>query len=413
MEYIIQKKASVLKSSPFDSVFLDTVFLICVLLCLGDLFNIAVLKYVDDIIGLLGLFFVFVYLIKGKFQKEIIPLFCVFLTGLVSALLSNIPRNPILFFADFFFIYKFAFIFLLVYDFTKKRKRFSEIIIRKYSLFSLLLIVVMFPICLIQRVNGAGRALFFSGYAGTVGLYSFLFFVIHSFSIKSKGMRNKKSFLYIVGAFLDVGTCLLSGSTTAEFFIGLFCLLYLFLKYKKRRFLLLIITVICLCAFVLVFKDKITGYFFNPDAPRGALYTYSFLFLKQYFPFGVGFSFFGGKIAADYYSPVYVLLGWKDTYILGENSVFLLDTYFPTIIGETGFVGILLFIYLITNLFKLISKKTATGIISFFLFSCLLLTAIPFNFINSGIGASFIFITIFFANFKGKENENVRHCFNL
>jgi O-antigen ligase len=168
-----------------------------------------------------------------------------------------------------------------------------------------------------------------------------------------------------------------------------------------------------LLAFILfgfLSKNKIENYFLNSLAPRSLLYQYALLFLRKRFPFGLGFSFFGGKIASDFYSPIYESLGWKNTYILGENSPFLLDAYFPTIIGETGFIGIVLFICLVVRMIKLIWKPDNKEInfFSILLFVCLVLSAIPFNFINSGIGTSFIIICLCFRNLKTSKIRNSR-----
>lgn len=65
------------------------------------------------------------------------------------------------------------------------------------------------------------------------------------------------------------------------------------------------------------------------------------------FPLGVGFGRFGSYPAALYYSPEYVSRGyqniWGLTPVGGSNSEFLMDTYWPILFGETGWLGAVAF----------------------------------------------------------------------
>lgn len=399
MEKLVFKQSYGIEKKSINGLALNFLVLLSSLICIGDLFNISNLSYIDDIIGFAGLLFLLTCVLKGKFLKETFTLIVIFCIGFISALITDHSRNSLLVIGDFFFVYKFVFTFFLIYEISKN-KWISIQFVKKYSLFSLILIFIMFPVCLVQKMFGLERASFFSYYPGTIGFYSFLFFVIHFFILTNKHINKKYLFIFAFAAIFDIVTCFLSKSTTAEFFIIFFCLFYLFSKYKKSRIIICAIIAICISLFAFVFKDKIIGYFFNSDAPRNQLYYYSFYFFKQRFPFGLGFSFFGGKIAANYYSPIYDLLGWRETYILGENSGFLLDTYYTAIIGETGFAGSILFIYIIFRMFRLIKKRKANGCYYFsgFILFCLFLTGVPFNFINSGIGISYIFVLLFLSN---------------
>ena len=85
---------------------------------------------------------------------------------------------------------------------------------------------------------------------------------------------------------------------------------------------------------------------------RTALTAKSFVIANDYFPWGSGIGTFASAPAAERYSPLYYKY---DLYTVrglepfaGEGSVttFLLDTYWPHIIAEFGYIGTLLFLAL-------------------------------------------------------------------
>lgn len=87
-------------------------------------------------------------------------------------------------------------------------------------------------------------------------------------------------------------------------------------------------------------------YFGNvEETARTLLYRDSFLLAAAAFPLGVGFGRFGSFLASQQYSPEYIALGYPSIYRMGigENSGFLSDTFWPAILGESGFLGLIAF----------------------------------------------------------------------
>ncbi|MCM3033901.1 hypothetical protein [Niallia sp. MER 6] len=112
------------------------------------------------------------------------------------------------------------------------------------------------------------------------------------------------------------------------------------------------------------------------ESARNAFYQVSFMIGKNDFPFGEGFGRFGGQVARENYSPVYYQYGMDKIYGLWpSNPMFGTDTYWPYILGETGFIGTFtLFIFYITVIIKLLkSFNSIDGVTikSFVLFSSL------------------------------------------
>lgn len=80
-------------------------------------------------------------------------------------------------------------------------------------------------------------------------------------------------------------------------------------------------------------------------------------------PFGAGFGRYASWVAALRYSPEYVARGfdhiWGLTPLERGSSNFLLDTFWPAVIGETGWLGLLAFIGLVLSIIRMFYKLSA------------------------------------------------------
>ena len=64
------------------------------------------------------------------------------------------------------------------------------------------------------------------------------------------------------------------------------------------------------------------------------------------FPLGVGFGRYGSAVAFSVYSPLYVELGYQRIYGMGEgkHGGFLTDTFWPSVLAETGVLGMVCYV---------------------------------------------------------------------
>ncbi|QNF27384.1 MULTISPECIES: O-antigen ligase family protein [Metabacillus] len=120
-----------------------------------------------------------------------------------------------------------------------------------------------------------------------------------------------------------------------------------------------------------------TLYFTQTDtiSARYALSHTSLEILRDYFPIGVGFGKFASWFARINYSEFYYKYGINDVYGLDpQNPFFGTDTFWPAVIGETGFLGFVVYCVLLIYIFKRlysIYKKNKDN--HFCLFSILIL----------------------------------------
>ncbi len=100
----------------------------------------------------------------------------------------------------------------------------------------------------------------------------------------------------------------------------------------------------------LLIDDKVHTYLRGPrleNVARNVLYSTGFRIAKDFFPFGSGLGTFGGWIAAIYYSPLYSRYGISSVYGLEKDGHFLTDTFWPYITGQFGFIGILMYVWIL------------------------------------------------------------------
>lgn len=152
---------------------------------------------------------------------------------------------------------------------------------------------------------------------------------------------------------------------------------------------------------------QITSYLLDDKAPRALLIRYGVETANSFFPFGSGFATYGSSEAAKHYSKLYTLYGWANKWSMGkQNGDALNDNYLATIVGEVGYVGLIIFMSLFINVFKQINEikcdvKSKAMLLSVFIdmLVCFIATGIT----KSSIGMmSFIVIGYFCGMTKGE-----------
>jgi hypothetical protein len=98
----------------------------------------------------------------------------------------------------------------------------------------------------------------------------------------------------------------------------------------------------------LVVRDLYNQYFNGSDeVARIVMYEGAAQIAVRDFPFGAGLGRFGSYLAGVRYSPEYVNLGFPTIYGLGtgKNALYLTDTFWPALVGESGVLGSLAYTF--------------------------------------------------------------------
>lgn len=123
---------------------------------------------------------------------------------------------------------------------------------------------------------------------------------------------------------------------------------------KKKRFSwwnYAVIIAVALC----VSWGQLIEYFGDTTTARSALTATSFEIAGDCFPIGTGFGSFGSYMSRVFYSPVYYEYGLSSIYglmnISGADS-FVSDTFWPMVIGQTGYAGLLCYIGALVMIYR-------------------------------------------------------------
>ncbi|MGY2066405.1 O-antigen ligase family protein [Blastococcus sp. SYSU DS0619] len=99
-------------------------------------------------------------------------------------------------------------------------------------------------------------------------------------------------------------------------------------------------------------------------AARTLMTRDSFFVALDYFPLGAGFGRFGSDTASEFYSPLYLERGYQNVWGLSErtgNALFLTDTMWPAILGESGLIGLLVYVVALVAVFRRLRRLSTDG----------------------------------------------------
>ena len=141
---------------------------------------------------------------------------------------------------------------------------------------------------------------------------------------------------------------LFTGRSKAIAFICVYIILFYFMKLIKKfklKYFILLIPIMVYIALPRIISEIFNG-------ARGYLYTAGYKIAKDYFPLGTGFGTFGSYMSREFYSPLYYEYGLSSVWGLSPSMPsYIADTYWAMIMGETGFIGVVLLILVLYFIF--------------------------------------------------------------
>lgn len=136
------------------------------------------------------------------------------------------------------------------------------------------------------------------------------------------------------------------------------CLLLL-LTFGKSNRLSVVHIALGLVAVALIGMDQYINYYQSAGYARGELARQAIAVANDYFPLGTGFATYGSAVTAqiDNYSPLYYAYGLSTVWGLAPGAAsFLSDTFWPTVLAQFGYFGLVAFAALLIALFVMCYK---------------------------------------------------------
>ncbi|MFK5889559.1 MAG: hypothetical protein QM486_02375 [Flavobacteriaceae bacterium] len=188
--------------------------------------------------------------------------------------------------------------------------------------------------------------------------YGFAFAFIF-LSLLPKYYKNNKSFLFLI---LILGMLSMRIKYFGFVFMGVLFLFYGKKLYKIPKIYLFAI-IGCIGLIIMgVFRDQIQMYFsFNSIKTgwsRAVILYYSFTIGNDFFPLGTGFGTYASYYSGLHYSWVYDLYGLNNIWGMSRHYWgFLADQYWPMVLGQFGYFGLISMLLIIYNYFNLFIKQ--------------------------------------------------------
>lgn len=390
------------------------IFFILLDLVLNWGMGISVLGYTDEIIGLLfGFYCVFLYAnnLLEKGDKAIIRLlFLCIILGLTSNIFSGLINKKVPILLDAFWLCK----MFTCYIGTKNlmTKKSAETVLELMLPIAKFVLVVG-AICGFINIwynlgmdtgevrYGLRSFNFIFGNPGRYGIICGCCLVVIIY--KCDGILAR-----VIYSILAMWNIFLTTKGTAYIFIMCYLLLlFLWVRNKKINFIQILIIVVLGC---ILSSYQIKTYILDKDTARSVLLFYGFVTANRYFPLGSGFATYGSDLAAKYYSKLYVQYGFDNVYGLSRTfGGFLNDVYLGGIVGELGYIGLIMFLAILVIIFVQVNnihldKSVKAATMS--LYVTILVSGIATGIFKSSIGI-LVFILLGIMTVLGKENEEL------
>lgn len=332
------------------------------LVCFYDLFALVFhFTLIDEIIAVLfmlyaGLIKIMVPIKLSKLDKKIFLSTCfLLLVGIISSFQENQPFRIMamdaIIFIKFFIIYFSVRIILLYKQFNYKvTKNILRVLVIIFSIIAIMTLYdrsfAWFPTFDHKYFNIGSEQLFFGHPSRFAFINEMLLLLLLPF-------LKKNNYFFIFFILISI-VGLLSLRTKYIIFILVFFLAILFLKTIKNLSFSKILPVVLLLviSIPIIFHNEIVSQLTiredGTEGVRGLLFVSGIDIAINNFPFGAGFGSFGSFASTVNYSPLYYIYHFNIIPgCMPDKPSFLADNFYAMLLGEFGFVGLALFLYVL------------------------------------------------------------------
>lgn len=383
---------------------------------------ISIVRYIDEIVAVGCLLFIFVVVLRGRMEKSQIymalPMVLVLFIGLIGNFYAGAQTAALPIVTDVGNTFK-VFVTYIGSSLLLRTINDKSRIIRWLAFWVRGLVLVMFVCMVLHEAGiytmgedvryGLKSFMFLCNGAGNLSMTFYGIVLVLTLDLKINP-KKKTSRLIMICLALVIWVSTLR--TRAMMYSLMYVVLLWLLAARNKKLELNWKTLLLVVIFLLVFSlDQIEVYFGSDSTPRAKLLQYGFHTMARFFPFGSGFATYGTDAALVYYSNLYYEYGFHKLWGLSpEYAMFAHDTYWPAIFAQFGFFGGTLMIAVVWRWCKDLidhckKNKYSYCIALFFVItqvSSSIATATFFNFVT--VGAFFLIPLAF----DGGDTNNER-----
>lgn len=321
----------------------------------------GVFGYYDEAIGVISFVFVWYLMLTRKLDKNswhiVVALTVVSVIGLISNLAGRLIEEPFPIFVDLLWLWK-TFAPFLASMYLTRKENVHRRVIKVLSFPAKLAILVFFCLALLGQVVNIGfptsdslfgLRLFSVAWLNGISFGWVVFCCILILALSD--ISSRSFFIYTALAFVPL---ILTSSALIYCFV--FCVIFMAIMFRKQdKFKLRYVLPVVIIVALFTWRD-IEEYLLS-DSIRRELLVYGGRVANMYFPLGSGFATYGSEMAQRYYSKLYDMFGWRNTWGFGPESNYLNDNFFASIIGQFGWIGFAVYLYAMLRLFMMVNSK--------------------------------------------------------
>ena len=331
---------------------------------------VSVLNYIDEGVAVFGVLIMICEMIKTKkllIYKSDRRLILAMTVFVIAGLLGNVLyryQKTVAVLIDLVTNLKFFLAIITGYKLFQyygyERVRFAFNVHAKVV--SLLLFILLIANLMLnifptadRRYGIASERLFFFHPTYLASAAAFLLVVLTAFYDRGSGLYI---LMTLVIMFFTLRLKAIAG-------IAVYCAIYFFIIYQRKKITFWHVVVLACMAVIIAFDQIAYYYIENADRSARALLTLRSLEIaSDYFPIGTGFGTFASDISTEHYSPIYSMYGLSGIWGLMEGYAFFAsDTFWPIIIGQTGVVGTICYVFVLFTLFRRILQIRKVNIL--------------------------------------------------
>jgi hypothetical protein len=320
---------------------------------------IRVFGYVDELLTVLCLAKILLDAFKKRLDRNQTYMLLLMLLllgiGLVSNYYTKLQENPEAIFTDVGNTFK-VFVTYIGATLYLKPVKDKKRIIKTMASVMRLFVVVLFGGLLLHLSGlyamgndvryGIPSYQFINDGAAQLSVMFFSMLVILVADMRYDRHKRQLKMLFIIIAAIVWAFTL---RTRAFLYIAIFFALYWLLVVKEKQIKLNWKTILLMGIFLLVFSlDQIDTYFGENKTARYWFVYFGIYTMNNYFPFGAGFACYGTDAAVKYYARLYIRYGFPRIWGLSpEKPYFAHDTYWPAIMAQFGYIGLVVVILIV------------------------------------------------------------------
>lgn len=350
-------------------------------IALNYLSFIPFLQYWDEsMFALLIIIYIKHLVSKKRIKKDsfllISLLICITVIGLIGNYIYNYQSSLSAVFRDIVGFLKFPLSLIIFLEIGDEKRIYDKL--RKISPFLKIVITVIFVFGILSLFADIGM----SQNEIRHGIRPYMFLFNHptslvSFMVWVTCLLNALKEDSVPIDILSSITIILAMRTKGFVFLAV----YLFIKYFSKmitRYKVIYWFIILIIVYVISYQKMGELQSFSTSG-RQVFYLGSIRLFKSCFPIGSGFATFASSVSGEYFSRVYNFIHSSEFYV---NNVFgsavLGDTGYPYYVGQFGFLGLIVLIYITFLLVRLsyrgVHKKNKIALTSMWLYIAITLT---------------------------------------